>query len=99
MLRKLWADDAGIVALEYMLVATFVGLTLIVGLNALGIAITGELLELANAIAIVDQSYSVSDIGTCVATKSNQSALDLTDTFDVTVLTSPTVTVDITLCP
>ncbi len=58
MMQKLWQDDAGIVALEYLLVATIVGLGLVVGLSNLEIALDTELTELANAITALDQSYS-----------------------------------------
>jgi Flp pilus assembly pilin Flp len=59
VLRQLWEDDAGIVALEYLLVATIVGLGLVVGLASLFEALTVELTELSNAILILDQSYEV----------------------------------------
>jgi Flp pilus assembly pilin Flp len=58
MLRKLWQDDAGIVALEYLLVASIIGLGLVVGLSNVEIALDTELTELANAITGLDQSYS-----------------------------------------
>jgi Flp pilus assembly pilin Flp len=58
MMQQLWQDDTGIVALEYLLVATIVGLGLVVGLSALEIALDNELTELANAVTALDQSYS-----------------------------------------
>jgi Flp pilus assembly pilin Flp len=58
LMQQLWQDDAGIVALEYLLVATIVGLGLVVGLSNLEIALDNELTELANAITALDQSYS-----------------------------------------
>jgi Flp pilus assembly pilin Flp len=58
MLKRLWHDDAGIVALEYLLVATIIGLGLVVGLSNVEIALDTELTELANAITGLDQSYS-----------------------------------------
>lgn len=58
MMQRLWQDDAGIVALEYLLVATIVGLGLVVGLSNLEIALDTELTELANAITALDQGYS-----------------------------------------
>ncbi len=58
LMQQLWQDDAGIVALEYLLVATIVGLGLVVGLSNLEIALDTELTELANAITALDQSYS-----------------------------------------
>ena len=58
MLLKLWNDDAGIVALEYLLLATIVGLGLVVGLSALSEALNQELTELGNAILALDQGYT-----------------------------------------
>jgi len=57
-LLKLWNDDAGIVALEYLLLATIVGLGLVVGLSALSEALNQEMVELSNAILALDQSYT-----------------------------------------
>jgi Flp pilus assembly pilin Flp len=59
LMLKLWNDDAGIVALEYLLVATIVGLGLVVGLAALEKALNAELTELGNAIGALSQGYSV----------------------------------------
>lgn len=61
-LMQLWNDDAGIVALEYLLVATIVGLGLVVGLSSLEIALDNELIELANAITALDQTYSFATV-------------------------------------
>jgi len=60
MLLKLWNDDSGIVALEYLLLATIVGLGLVVGLSALSEALNQEMVELSNAILALDQSYTFS---------------------------------------
>jgi Flp pilus assembly pilin Flp len=68
---KLWADDAGIVALEYLLVATIVGLGLVVGLAAVNSAMTSELTELANAILSLNQDYSFTG-KTLVTTNGNE---------------------------
>jgi hypothetical protein len=59
VLCELWEDDAGMVALEYLLVATIVGLGLVVGLASVFEAMTVELTEVSNAILILDQSYEV----------------------------------------
>ena len=98
MLKKLWNDDNGIVALEYMLVATIVGLSLVVGLSAVSRAINLELVETANAIAHIDQSYAYPTISICDATKLGSSASDLADsfTFDVTAVTGGNI--DESLC-
>jgi Flp pilus assembly pilin Flp len=59
LMLRLWKDDAGIVALEYLLVATIVGLGLVVGLGALSYSINSDLTELANAILAVDAGYVI----------------------------------------
>jgi Flp pilus assembly pilin Flp len=76
LMLKLWRDDAGIVALEYLLVATIVGLGLVVGLAAVEGAMDAELTELANAIQSLDQSYSFAGQSSCIASKSGSFAVD-----------------------
>lgn len=70
MFSKMWNDDAGIVALEYLLVASILGMALVVGLSTVSVAINAELTELANAILAIDQGYSVVSQSTCDAFKS-----------------------------
>jgi Flp pilus assembly pilin Flp len=83
VLRKLWEDDAGIVALEYLLVATIVGLGLVVGLASVFEAMTVELTELSNAILCIDQTYevagfsSVDSAGGIIGVRRGSRALDL----------------------
>ena len=67
MLRKLWKDEAGTVALEYLLVATIASLALVVGLAAVGQALNTELTELASAIVTIDQTYSYNGYSTCIS--------------------------------
>jgi len=76
MFSKMWKDDAGIVAFEYLLVATIVGLALVVGLAAVSNALNAEMVELANAILALDQGYSVATQSTCVSFKAGSSASD-----------------------
>ena len=78
LLMKLWQDDDGIVALEYLLVATIVGLGLVVGLAAVEGALDNELTELANAITVLDQSYSFTGVSISgIASKSGTFASDV----------------------
>jgi Flp pilus assembly pilin Flp len=62
ILRRLWQEDAGIVALEYLLLATIVGLGLVVGLAAYHESLTVEQTELANAVSSLDQTYTVTGL-------------------------------------
>jgi Flp pilus assembly pilin Flp len=94
MMQQLWQDDAGIVALEYLLVATIVGLGLVVGLSSLEIALDNELIELANAITALDQTYSFANVyakGT--TTTSIKNGTNATDTWGTQTegVSSPTV--------
>jgi Flp pilus assembly pilin Flp len=73
---KMWKDDAGIVAFEYLLVATIIGLGLVVGLSAVSVALNAELTELAQAILALDQSYAYATQSTCVSIKTGSSAQD-----------------------
>jgi Flp pilus assembly pilin Flp len=57
MFRKLWKDDGGIVAMEYLFVATIIGLGVVVGLTAVNDGLNLELTELGNAICALSQSY------------------------------------------
>lgn len=76
MLRKLWKDEAGTVALEYLLVATIASLALVAGLSTVGHALNQELTELACAIVNIDQSYSYSGYSTCVGQVAGSAVTD-----------------------
>src|SRR5688572_6559458 len=69
MFAKLWNDESGIVAMEYLLLATIVGLGLIVGLGALEGALNAELTEVANAILGLSQAYTIETQSNCKAIK------------------------------
>jgi Flp pilus assembly pilin Flp len=101
MMVKLRQDDAGIVALEYLLVATIVGLGLVVGLSNLEIALDNELTELANAITALDQSHSfVSVLGAGTQkTTSDKAGTHAPDIFGTQTerVAPPSVTAPITV--
>ena len=81
LFRKLWKDDAGTVGLEYLLVATIVGLGIIVGLAAVDSALNTELTELANAILALSQGYAIGNQSNCKATKQGSWATDTPTTI------------------
>jgi Flp pilus assembly pilin Flp len=99
LIVKLWKDDAGIVALEYLLVATIVGLGLIVGLAAVEGAINVELTELGNAIMALSQGYSIKGQSNCKAQRDGSQAIDTPGTISF-ALTPPAIpsVVDVPLC-
>jgi Flp pilus assembly pilin Flp len=76
MFAKLWKDESGIVALEYLLLATIVALGLIVGLSNLEGALNAEFSELSNAILALNQGYSVLSQSGCKAFKAGSNATD-----------------------
>jgi Flp pilus assembly pilin Flp len=77
----MWNDDAGIVALEYLLVATIIGLGLVVGLANVSIALNSELTELGQAILALDQGYFIVAQSSCGGAKSGSSASDSNGTM------------------
>lgn len=100
MLKKLWKDEAGIVALEYLLLATIVGLGLIVGLVALRNSLVTEFSELGQAITTLSQEYSYSGLSwqTCASTDGSQ-ATDSAQGFDVTSGNVDSFGIDDAVCP
>ena len=81
MLRKLWKDEAGTVAFEYLLVGTIVSLGLIVGLSAVTRALNTELTELGNAILGLSQGYSIATYSNCTAGKDGSNISDTAQTI------------------
>jgi Flp pilus assembly pilin Flp len=80
MLRKLWNDEAGaIVSAEIVLVATILVIAMVTGLASLRDAVVTELADVGQAIANVDQSYTVGAV-TAHSAATASSAFD--DTFD-----------------
>jgi Flp pilus assembly pilin Flp len=59
MFRNLWKDDAGIVAIEYLFVATIIGIGVTVGLENARVGINVELSELSEALMGLNQGYFV----------------------------------------
>ena len=45
LFAKLWADDAGVVTIEYLVLGVFLAIALIVGVATLSAAINNELAE------------------------------------------------------
>ena len=91
MFAKLWKDESGIVAIEYLFLATIVGLGLVVGFGNLEGALNAEFSELANAILALDQGYAVYTQSGCKGFKTGSNAFDTAGrvTFIVTVPLMP----------
>jgi Flp pilus assembly pilin Flp len=68
LMLRVWQDDSGaLIATEWVFIATMLVLGLVTGLSALSSAINGELLDLANAISSLNQSYSFGGSSGCCA--------------------------------
>lgn len=99
MFAKLWNDEAGLVSLEVILIGTLISLAVAVGANAVGRALNSELVELANAIAVINQSYCVSGYSICGAYVSPFGAADTTNSFTAVVLTPTPSPITAAICP
>jgi Flp pilus assembly pilin Flp len=104
MLLNLWDDDAGIVALEYLLLATIVGLGLVVGMSALSEALNVELTELGNSILALDEGYTIaaqrsrSGCGSLLARRNGTATFDQYNPSSIQIH-HPETPVSISLCP
>lgn len=73
---QLWNDDNGVVGLEYLILATILGLGLIVGITTVTAALNAEYSELAQSITNLNQGWSSEGFSNCVATKAGGAATD-----------------------
>jgi len=97
LFSKLWADDAGVVTIEYLVLGTFLALALIVGVTTLAGAINVELAELANAILTFNQGYTSNGYSNCRATKAASGATDTSTTVTLGNTTTSS-SIDIGFC-
>lgn len=102
LMQKLWADDAGIVSIEYLLVATIIGLGTIGGLAVLRLAITEEFAELANALQTLSQGFSYNGVSSCGGTVDGSQAIDSANSTQVALI-APTASniqdINLDICP
>lgn len=104
MFAKLWNDEAGNIALEYLLLATVVGIALVVGFSNLATALNVEYTELSNAILALNQSYSYEAASGCSGTHGGVNATDTVGTSSygqsaAVTPSAPTANISITSCP
>jgi len=65
MLRQLWKDDGGaILAAELVFIGSILVVGMVVGLTSVQSAVTGELVDLAQAVGALNQSYQTSGFKT-----------------------------------
>src|SRR5687767_15045622 len=99
MFKKLWNDDAGVVTIEYLVLGTFLGLALIVGVHSLAASLNSELSELAQSIGTFDQDYSAAGFTGCGAATPGSEALgDVATGVDITNNTPTGVNIDDPAC-
>lgn len=67
MLRAIWNDDCGfILSAELVLVLTLGVLAMVVGVHAVAKSVNQELIDIADAFGVFDQSFSVQGFTYCV---------------------------------
>lgn len=101
MFAKLWNDESGVIAVEYLFLVTIVGLGLAVGYANLEGAYNIEYSELANAVLALNQGYSVDAQSSCFGSKSGSSAVDTAGSvsFNATPVTGNTINVIVCATP
>jgi Flp pilus assembly pilin Flp len=83
MFKQLWRDERGaVISLELVMLTTIVGLGAITGYTAVRDAIVTELADVADAIAVLDQSYSISGIQGFSAATAGTEFIDIRDRGD-----------------
>lgn len=87
MFAKLWNDESGVIAVEYLFLVTIIGLSLAVGYSAVARAVNVEYIELARAILSLDQSYSYTGISTCTASSGATTVTDIDGTISASNVT------------
>lgn len=100
MLKKLWKDEAGLVAMEYLFAATILVIGVTVGLVAVKNSVVAELTELGNAVTALSQEYSFSGVSwmACASTEGSQ-ATDSPELNTTASTPATTSVVDTAACP
>ena len=88
MLLKLWNDErgSGLLTAEWLFLFAILALGIISGIVAVRQALISELVESAQAVLAINQSYSFSGQSNCEAITAGSSGVDvdLTDTTNLT---------------
>jgi hypothetical protein len=84
MIRKLWNDDCGstLITAEYLFFFTILVLGLISGLVAVRQAVLSELVETAQAILALNQSYSFSGQSNCESSTAGSAGSDTNNSIN-----------------
>ena len=98
MFAKLWNDEAGVIAVEYLFLVTIVGLGLVVGFSTLEGAINVEYTELSNAILGLSQGYQVSTQSGCKGVKQGSNVTDTAGLATFAISDASPSSIDQTYC-
>jgi hypothetical protein len=81
-LRQLWSDDTGaLLASEFLFLYSMLVVGTVTGLVAVRQALVSELVESANALLALNQSYSFSGLSNGMASTGGSSAVDHTNSI------------------
>ena len=97
---KMWNDDCGstLVTSEILFIFAILVLGLISGLVALRQAVLSELIETAQALMALNQSYSFSGQSNCESSTAGSSASDTTNTISDVSVAASTAAISQTPC-
>jgi len=97
---KLWNDDcgSGLITAEWLFLFVILVLGLISGLVAVRQALLSELIESAQALLALNQSYSFSGQTNCEASTAGSSASDTTNTIGEGSVSASTAAISQTPC-
>jgi len=100
MIRRLWNDDcgSGLLTGEWLFLFAILVLGLISGLVAVRQALISELVETAQAILALNQSYSFSGQTNCESSTAGSSASDTTSTILEGSVSASTATINQSPC-
>jgi len=95
-LVKLWNDDcgSGLLTGEWLFLFAILVLGLITGLVAVRQALLSELIETAQAILALNQSYSFSGQSNCESSTAGSSASDTTNTISDASVSASTASIN-----
>jgi len=100
MFAQFWKDESGAAAIEYLFLATIVGIGLVVGFCSLARAINVEYVELGNAVLALNQGYSVSGTSGCACSTTGSAASDTAGLLSFAPVAPPTASlINVTACP
>jgi Flp pilus assembly pilin Flp len=96
---RLWGDDAGNVALEYLGLLTIVGLGLFCAYLQVESALLTEYTELGNAILGLSQAYTINTQSVCKGCKQGSNVTDTAGFITWTQFSVTATSIDVTACP